>query len=128
MIAELKEIEGVATDRNEENSPACHVLWPILAGTGSPATAQQAGTAADEIDTVYTFNEICYSKVPNIQAIMDMALELGWKPLDNARSCSLWETAETASFLGGWDVQVGEKFYRLGLSQGPVRKHRADIS
>jgi hypothetical protein len=75
--------------------------------------------AEDQIDTVYTFNEICYTKVPNIDAIRDMALKLDWKPLDN-EALSAFGNKDELSVLGGWDVQVGEKFYRVGISQGPI--------
>jgi len=75
--------------------------------------------AEEQIDTVYTFNEICYTKVPSIEAIRDMALKLAWKPLDN-EALSAFGDKDELSVLDGWDVQVGEKFYRVGISQGPV--------
>jgi len=82
---------------------------------GAPLARAQNATP-EQIDTVYTFNEICYTKVPNLDAIRDMALELAWKPLDNDDLAAFGNTENLAS-LEGWDVQVGEKFYRLGISQ-----------
>ena len=76
--------------------------------------AQQA--APEQIDTVYTFNQICYTKVPNLDAIRDMALKLAWKPLDNDDLAAFGDKQSMIS-LEGWDVQVGEKFYRLGISR-----------
>lgn len=73
--------------------------------------------AAEQIDTVYTFNQICYTKVPNLAAIRDMALKLAWKPLDNDDLAPFGDKNKL-DVLEGWDVQVGEKFYRLGITQG----------
>ncbi len=82
------------------------------------AHAQQAGSA-EPIDTVHAFNQICYKQVPDIRAITEMAVELGWKPL-SVTDLQAFGDKETLSVLQGWDVQVGEKFYRLGLIQGPL--------
>ena len=84
----------------------------------SGANAQQA-TAPEEIDTVFTFNEICYTKVPNLDAIRDMALKLAWKPLDND-DLDAFGDKDKLDVLEGWDVQVGEKFYRLGITQSAL--------
>jgi hypothetical protein len=86
---------------------------------GAPLAHAETGTAPEQIDTVYAFNEICYTKVPAVGAIRDMALELDWKPLDNEDLQAFGDKENLAS-LEGWDIQVGEKFYRLGLAQGPV--------
>ena len=85
-----------------------------------PASAQQAASAdKGPIDTVFTFNEICYGRVPNLGAIRDMALELAWKPL-SVGDLEAFGDRDKLDILQGWDVQVGEKFYRLGVSQGPL--------
>jgi len=93
------------------------VLAAVLSGT---AHAQQADES-EPIDTVSVFNQICYSKVPSLQAIRDMALELAWKPLDND-DLAAFGNRENLVSLEGWDVQVGEKFYRIGISTAPVAR------
>lgn len=87
-------------------------------GLSGAAVAQESGTS-EPIDTVSVFNQICYSKVPSLQAIRDMALELAWKPLDNDDLAAFGNKDNLVS-LEGWDVQVGEKFYRVGISTAPV--------
>lgn len=96
-------------------------LIGLVAVSGLTVSAHAEQAAPGQIDTVYTFNEICYTKVPSIQAIRDMALELAWKPLDD-EALSAFGDKEKLTVLDGWDVQVGEKFYRLGVTQGPVAK------
>lgn len=101
------------------------VIWKpakasLLAFTAMAGIADlRQAVAAEQIDTVYTFNEICYTKVPNIAAIRDMALKLAWKPLDND-ALSAFGDKEALTVLDGWDVQVGEKFYRLGITQSAL--------
>lgn len=92
----------------------------LLAFTAMAGIADfRQAVAAEQIDTVYTFNEICYTKVPNIAAIRDMALKLAWKPLDND-ALSAFGDKDALTVLDGWDVQVGEKFYRLGITQSAL--------
>ena len=50
-----------------------------------------------------------------------MALKLAWKPLDND-DLQAFGNKDALTSLEGWDVQVGEKFYRLGISQGALPK------
>lgn len=89
----------------------------LLAGTNG-AFALQADSS-EEIDTVFTFNQVCYTKVPNLDAIRDMALKLAWKPLDNDDLAGFGDK-DALAVLEGWDVQVGEKFYRLGITQSDL--------
>ncbi|MGB7285350.1 MAG: hypothetical protein WBC71_00290 [Salaquimonas sp.] len=86
---------------------------------GAFNVAAQQSSAPEQIDTVFTFNQICYTKVPNLDAIRDMALKLAWKPLDNDDLAAFGDK-ETLKVLEGWDVQVGEKFYRLGVTQSAL--------
>lgn len=89
------------------------LAFAIVVASGGSVYAQQA---SEQIDTVYTFNQICYTKVPNLDAIRDMALKLAWKPLDNDDLLAFGDK-DKLDVLEGWDVQVGEKFYRLGITQ-----------
>lgn len=91
-----------------------------LALTGS-AMAQTAvtGNPSDEISSVEAFQRICYSQVPAMQGIRNMAAQLGWRVLSNADLAPFAEDFKVDK-LEGWDVQLGERFFRLGLVQGPV--------
>lgn len=78
----------------------------------TPLSAQDASNP----DPVFLFNSVCYSRVPNVTAIQDMAANLGWRqmpPEDQAQ----FQSTETASFLDGWDALVGERLFRVGLVQ-----------
>lgn len=90
-----------------------------LLGLGTIHASAEQGPELRQIDTVSVFNRICYSKVPSLQAIRDMALELAWKPLDND-DLEAFGNKDNLVSLEGWDVQVGEKFYRVGISTAPV--------
>lgn len=95
----------------------------LVLGTGlllmaSPSIAQKVAAPA-VIDTVNTFNQICYRQVPGTKGIENMALEFGWKPLDS-NSLAAFGNKDALTYLKGWDVLVGERFYRLGVSRGPV--------
>lgn len=90
-----------------------------LTGFALVSSGAHAQQAAEPIDTVYTFNQICYTKVPNLPAIRDMALKLAWKPLDNDDLAPFGDK-DRLDVLEGWDVQVGEKFYRLGITQSSL--------
>jgi len=72
-----------------------------------------------QIDTVSTFNEICYTKLPYVKGIEAMATDLVWKPVDEAE-LSAFGNKDQLTYLRGWDVNVGKKYYRLGLTQGPA--------
>ncbi|MFK7902351.1 MAG: hypothetical protein AB8B49_05865 [Nitratireductor sp.] len=71
------------------------------------------------LDSVQTFNEICYKRVPDVEGINNMALDLGWRPLAENDLVAFGDIASLKS-LKGWDVKIGKRFYRLGLTQGAV--------
>ncbi|MEM7301522.1 MAG: hypothetical protein AAF468_10615 [Pseudomonadota bacterium] len=80
------------------------------------ATAQSNESSNDP---VYVFNRICYAQVPNIQGIRNMALQLAWKQMggeDLARFTKL----KDPKVLEGWDAQVGERLFRVGVVQSDV--------
>jgi hypothetical protein len=68
---------------------------------------------------VSVFNRICYSKVPSTEAVEKMALELGWNLLV-PKDMEAFGKPDEFSYFRGWDVQVGEQFYRVGLTQRGV--------
>ena len=91
----------------------------LLAAAGAAVVgcgAALSSESASDADPVHVFNEVCYSKVPAIEAIRDMAARLAWNPItgdDLKRFTSL----KNPALLEGWDIQVGERLFRLGIVQ-----------
>lgn len=97
-----------------------------LASVLVAVTMQAAGTGAhaqgpvdDEADPVFVFNKVCYSQVPSIGAIRDMATRLAWQALEQS-DLKPFSPDPNPEVLEGWDVQVGKKFFRLGLVRTAV--------
>ncbi len=85
--------------------------------TANTATAQQsAATAGDETDPVYLFNEICYTQVPNVDQIQDMATRFAWGPMGGT-DLEQFTALESPDLLKGWDIQIDKRIFRLGLVQ-----------
>jgi len=84
------------------------------------AHAQQAnstlGQTDENPDPVFVFNRICYAQVPNVKAINDMALKLAWKAIPRTEA-EAFRSYPDPTTLEGWDVQVGERLFRVGLTQ-----------
>ncbi|EFL88076.1 hypothetical protein [Ahrensia sp. R2A130] len=95
------------------------VLASLALGFPS-AHAQQANTTLGQTDEnpdpVFVFNRICYSQVPSVKAISDMALKLAWKSVDRTE-VEQFRSYPDPTTLEGWDVQVGERLFRVGLTQ-----------
>lgn len=94
------------------------VLSLSLSGFAAAQTAV-TGNPTDEISSVEAFQRICYTQVPAMQGIRNMAAQLGWRVLNNDDLEPFAEDYKVDK-LEGWDVQLGERFFRLGLVQGPV--------
>lgn len=79
---------------------------------GAPVTAQNSANP----DPVALFNSVCYTLVPNVASIQDMAANLGWRqmPIEDQAQ---FQSTDTATFLDGWDALVGERLFRVGLVQ-----------
>ena len=77
--------------------------------------------AAQEFSAVQTFVRVCYSQVPRLQGIRNMATQLGWVPLAGAALASFAEDTD-ADIFEGWDVEIDEQSYKLSLIQGPLTK------
>jgi hypothetical protein len=86
----------------------------VIALTGSAAVANAEGPGDDEVDPVQVFNKVCYLQVPSIDAISAMATKLAWEPLEKS-DLKPFSPDPDPDYLEGWDVQVGKRFYRLGL-------------
>ena len=70
----------------------------------------------DDTDPVFVFNRICYAQVPNIDAIRNMALKLAWRQM-GGEDLQRFTSVEKPDVLEGWDAQVGERIYRVGIVQ-----------
>ncbi|MEP0940516.1 MAG: hypothetical protein ABJH63_15180 [Rhizobiaceae bacterium] len=98
------------------------MLKPILAASvllGSLVSGLNTGPAlaSDENpDPVFVFNRICYAQVPDVEAIQNMALKLAWKSVTD-EELREFESYENPKVLKGWDVQVGERLFRVGITQ-----------
>ena len=93
----------------------CLISSPAFAQTKAEAAAAQARNP----DPVFVFNRVCYSQVPNVQAIENLATQLAWRLLakDLLQDFDPEKRAET---LLGWQAQVGERLFQIGVTQGPV--------
>ena len=89
------------------------------------ANTQSAAVEAEKISTVFAFNRICYARVPDIQAIGEMASKLAWRNLEKA-DLEAFETGGKLDVLDGWDAQLGERVYRVAISQGPVTESQVE--
>jgi len=80
----------------------------------STANAQeQSGT---ETDPVYLFNEICYTQVPDVKKINNMATRFAWEPM-GGEDLERFTTIKEPAVLEGWDMRLSQRIYRLGLVQ-----------
>lgn len=85
----------------------------LLTSAIVPAQAQQIDANPDP---VFVFNRICYAQVPNVQAIEDMALRLAWRQMGGEDLKGFAGDLEPEKLVG-WDVQVGERLFRVGVTQ-----------
>lgn len=85
--------------------------------TSSGVNAQ--GPVDDEADPVFVFDKVCYSQVPSVTAIRDMATRLAWQAIEKT-DLKAFSPDPDPEVLEGWDVQVGKKFFRLGLVRTAV--------
>ncbi|MEX0343390.1 MAG: hypothetical protein AB3N20_00595 [Rhizobiaceae bacterium] len=88
------------------------------------ASSTFASEQASEIDPVHVFNEVCYSKVPVVDAIREMATRLAWNPI-SGDDLKRFTALQDPDLLEGWDMQVGERLFRLGVVQSPPARGMA---
>lgn len=103
-------------------------IW-ALALMATPAFAQTSTQSeradAEEITTVSAFNQICYARVPNVDAIGEMATKFAWHHMDKA-DLEAFETGGQLDFLKGWDAKIGERVYRVAVTQGPITESQLE--
>lgn len=76
-------------------------------------------TKANDVNAVFVFNRVCYGQMPNVKSVMTMAEELGWSPLFPDELSQLSPASKADKKLG-WDTPIGERAFRVTLTQGPV--------
>jgi hypothetical protein len=90
----------------------------LLAGSCMLATTA-AHAAGEDTDPVFVFNRICYAQVPKLDQIRDMARRLAWRAIagDDLKN---FTTIKKPDVLEGWDVQVGERLFRVAIVQSDL--------
>lgn len=91
------------------------MLSSVLLGSMSGSAFAQTEQGS-ETDPVYLFNEICYTQVPDVAKIQDMAKRFAWGPM-GGEDLQRFTTIKTPSLLEGWDIRLSERIYRLGIVQ-----------
>ena len=86
--------------------------WTALS---TPIIAQDTNSEVNP-DPVYVFNRTCYAQVPNVEAIRTMATKLAWRAMNNDE-LEEFKNSDNPTSLDGWDVQVGERLFRVGVTQ-----------
>ena len=76
-----------------------------------PVVAQQSDT-----DPVFVFNRICYSQVPNVRAIEDMAARFAWERI-GGEDLRQFSPVDEPGLLAGWDARIEDRIYRVGIVQ-----------
>ena len=91
----------------------------VVAMQAAVSDVRAQGPVDDEADPVFVFNKVCYSQVPSVGAIRDMAIRLAWQALEKS-DLKPFAPDPNPEVLEGWDVQVGKKFFRLGVVRTAV--------
>ncbi len=96
----------------------------ISGGCSLAAFAQTADTSvatADKADNnpdpVFVFNRICYAQVHDLPGIRNMSAKLAWRSMEPA-DLEQFKGEQELEILDGWDVQVGERLFRVGITKG----------
>ena len=92
-------------------------LAALLGAAPTTVHAQTGATGEAGQDPVFVFNRICYGQVPSVAAIRDMALELAWRRMEDEALKQFAPDGVAPDVLEGWDAQVGDRIYRVAISQ-----------
>ena len=89
----------------------------------APSFAQNNATVDAELDTdvnsIFVFNRVCYTQLPALQGIRNMAAQLAWEPLAGDK-LENFRTGDTLEELEAWEVSIGQRGFQLSVSQGPL--------
>lgn len=93
------------------------VLGTVLPIGTITASAQTAlGNTDANPDPVFVFNRICYAQVHDFPAIRAMSAKLAWRTME-ATDLKEFQSVDKPIALEGWDVQVGERLFRVGIQK-----------
>ena len=100
------------------------LVGKIIAGSlvGAVLTASAFAQAiktdipTNETDPVLIFNRVCYAQVPVVEKIEELATRFAWKEM-GGEDLKQFTTLENPQFLSGWDVNLAQRLYRLGVVQ-----------
>ena len=94
------------------------ILFTVCSLLGASVLAQVKGQIeqGSETDPVYLFNEVCYTQVPDVAKIQDMAKRFAWRPM-GGEDLESFTSIKTPTLLEGWDIRLSERIYRLGIVQ-----------
>ena len=87
-----------------------------LAQTADTSVAS-ADKADNNPDPVFVFNRICYAQVHDLPGIRNMSAKLAWRSMEPA-DLEQFKGEQELEILDGWDVQVGERLFRVGITKG----------
>jgi len=71
-------------------------------------------------DPVFVFNTICYSKIPNVTAIEDLAAQMAWRALSGDVLEDM-KSVDAPEIELAWDASIGERVFRVSVNQAPVQ-------
>ena len=71
----------------------------------------------DDFDPVFVFNQVCYTKIPNVEAIENLAAQLAWSGLPDDAIQEI-RSVDDPAIERGWDAKIGERLFRVGVNQG----------
>ena len=94
----------------------------IAFGSALSAFAQSntaLGNTDANPDPVFVFNRICYAQVHDFAAIRNMSAELAWRSMGET-DLKQFQTVDDPTALEGWDVQVGERLFRVGIQKSAL--------
>lgn len=92
------------------------ITTTLAAALLSCSAYAQDPKSGNETDPVYLFNEICYTQVPSVSKIQDMATRFAWVPM-GGQDLERFTTIKKPALLEGWDIRLADRIYRLGIVQ-----------
>lgn len=93
----------------------------VTAMISAPVFAEEsvAGAGSNDPDPVFVFNRICYAQVHDFDSIRKMAVKLAWRAMPQT-DLDEFKTSVKPTTLEGWDAQVGERLFRVGIAKAKV--------
>ena len=97
----------------------------LLFGMATGHAVSQTDVPSAETDPVLIFNKVCYSQLPELRDIRDMAIGMAWEAM-GGEDLKRFTQVENPAVLEGWDVRIDKRIYRLGIIQNPAEGKLAE--